>query len=387
MPPLTVIQGETTETFEINTEDGLVVCNLGAALLDCEGTDKFTWSGFDFNDIELRLASGASLKISQVVCPAGEDSKPNCGDSKKCVDFVTLGMQALVLPVPIAVLELKILSSEGTEVGVVQVKEANSSTLKIGQLKAALEPLVDGLGANLQLEVASKRDSVYIPCSLNQQPEQLVLELVQTKFPAPPIVFGEPPSDLSKVAIKLGEGATFKPPDMGSGELAELQKTELAGLQKALVDWSKKKTAAGSAANLEMMKELAGGDECFLSFKTGMTTVKHKDKSTSAEEAVLFECSLCADGEVYKRDAGHGGSVRHVCQDKHVKNFCKQQQLEEDANNLAWHQLPKAMTKYRRFDTTQHTARKAKKQRQEQLQAGVVVALGGEPATAIAEGL
>ena len=43
-------------------------------------------------------------------------------------------------------------------------------------------------------------------------------------------------------------------------------------------------------------------------------------------------------------------------------------------------QLPKAMTKYRKLNTTQHTAREAKKQRQGQLQAGIAMALGGEAA-------
>ena len=46
------------------------------------------------------------------------------------------------------------------------------------------------------------------------------------------------------------------------------------------------------------------------------------------------------------------------------------------------------MTKFRKLDTTQDTARKMKKQRQEQLHAGVALALGGgQPAVAIAEGL
>jgi len=288
------------------------------------------------------------------------------------------------------VLELKILSSVGTEVGVVQVKEADAATLKIGQLKAALEPLVDGLGTNLQLGVPSKREELYVPCSLNLQPEQLVLDMVQTKFPVPSLVFGEPPSDLSKVTIKLSEGATFKPPDMGSGELAELRKAELARFQKALVEWSKKQTAAGGTANLEMMQKVAGGDDCFLSFLKGTVTVKHKNGPPSTEEAMLYKCNLCGDGEFNKCDKGHGGSVRHVCQDKHLKNFCSLQvgdEVQETPNSLAWHQLPKAMTKHRKLNTTQHTAREAKKQRQGQLQAGVAMALGGELAAAIATGL
>ena len=62
-------------------------------------------------------------------------------------------------------------------------------------------------------------------------------------------------------------------------------------------------------------------------------------------------------------------------------------EVQETPNSLAWHQLPKAMTKYRKLNTTQHTAREAKKQRQGQLQAGIVVALGGQTAAAIATGL
>ena len=41
----------------------------------------------------------------------------------------------------------------------------------------------------------------------------------------------------------------------------------------------------------------------------------------------------------------------------------------------------------RKLNTTQHTAREAKKQRQGQLQAGIAMALGGEAAAAIATGL
>ena len=62
-------------------------------------------------------------------------------------------------------------------------------------------------------------------------------------------------------------------------------------------------------------------------------------------------------------------------------------EVQETPNSLAWHQLPKAMTKYRKLNTTQHTAREAKKQRQGQLQAGIAMALGGEAAAAIATGL
>ena len=39
------------------------------------------------------------------------------------------------------------------------------------------------------------------------------------------------------------------------------------------------------------------------------------------KEVVLFRCSLCADGVEYSRDGGHGGSVRHVCKDAHVKKY------------------------------------------------------------------
>ena len=39
MTSLTVIQGEMNESFQIDTEDGLAVCNLGAALCDCEGIE------------------------------------------------------------------------------------------------------------------------------------------------------------------------------------------------------------------------------------------------------------------------------------------------------------------------------------------------------------
>ena len=149
-------------------------------------------------------------------------------------------------------------------------------------------------------------------------------------------------------------------------------------------------TAAGGTANLEMMQKVAGGDDCFLCFQKGTVTVNHRDGSTNTEEAMLYQCNLCDDGEVNKCDKGHGGSVRHVCQDKHLKNLCKLQvgdEVQETPNSLAWHQLPKAMTKYRKLNTTQHTAREAKKQRQGQLQAGIAMALGGEAAAAIATGL
>ena len=69
--------------------------------------------------------------------------------------------------------------------------------------------------------------------------------------------------------------------------------------------------------------EFATLDDCFLSFQKGTVTVNHRDGSTSTEEAMLYQCNLCDDGEVNKCDKGHGGSVRHVCQDKHLKNFCK----------------------------------------------------------------
>ena len=139
-----------------------------------------------------------------------------------------------------------------------------------------------------------------------------------------------------------------------------------------------------------MMQKVAGGDDCFLSFLKGTVTVKHKNGPPSTEEAMLYKCNLCGDGEFNKCDKGHGGSVRHVCQDKHLKNFCSLQvgdEVQETPNSLAWHQLPKAMTKHRKLNTTQHTAREAKKRRQGQLQAGVAMALGGEPAAAIATGL
>ena len=112
------------------------------------------------------------------------------------------------------------------------------------------------------------------------------------------------------------------------------------------------------------MQKVAGGDDCFLSFQKGTVTVNHRDGSTNTEEAMLYQCNLCDDGEVNKCDKGHGGSVRHVCQDKHLKNFCKLQvgdEVQETPNSLAWHQLPKAMTKYRKLNTTQHTAREAKR--------------------------
>ena len=100
----------------------------------------------------------------------------------------------------------------------------------------------------------------------------------------------------------------------------------------------------------------------------------------------VFTCDLCEDGSVRQKDSAHGGSLRHMCGDGHLKKLLASQCPElganavgEAATDLATH-LPLCYTKGRKANTTQFQAGKQRKEAASRVKAAAAVLTAPEQA-------
>ena len=98
----------------------------------------------------------------------------------------------------------------------------------------------------------------------------------------------------------------------------------------------------------------------------------------------VFKCDLCEDGSVRQKDSAHGGTLRHMCGDGHLKKLLASQCPElganavgEAATDLATH-LPLCYTKGRKANTTQFQAGQQRKEAASRIKAAAAVLTGSE---------
>jgi hypothetical protein len=98
----------------------------------------------------------------------------------------------------------------------------------------------------------------------------------------------------------------------------------------------------------------------------------------------IFKCDLCEDGSVRQKDSAHGGTLRHMCGDAHLKKLVASQWTElaasavgEAATDLA-NYLPVCYTKGRKANTTLFKAGQQRKEAASRVKAAAALMTGPE---------
>ena len=281
---------------------------------------------------------------------------------------------------------LKVVDAEGNEKVVLQV----SNNLKSKDLVLKMEECFVNLPDLLeycQLLYPAKKEGLFraLPNPWAEGPQELLSRMQEIVAKLPPVIRPIEPTSISQCFVEVPKelllkevaGSDNEENDDNGVAAAELQKVELQKVEMASLLKQISKYKSSEIVMLKCCGMTNGGEECLASFeKQRYTSKPRQGNPTTTSEQVMFWCNLCAD-EFRLKDSAHGGTLRHLCGDAHIK---KQLETElpsmssvdkNDQADVLAHQLPKCYSKLRRHNTSQYQMAVAERETKDRFRAAV----------------
>ena len=366
---VTVVRGATTAALKLST--GMRVAVLGDALLqDKTFTEAFP-SSMSPSTITVKFSTGAEMDLAELAADAADMTLGDMGG-----DFTLI---CSVDEPPMQLYSLKVFNV-GFESTMCEIKMVQ--TASAADLLAELGKRFTGELSDTKLYFPGKSDKRELKAAFSESLDASLLERISSKITMlPPMLRPAEVDCVSKLQLELPNGAQLITGETTGGNGMRLQLEQCASL-RAQVLTSCKSAKLEPNMTLKACGILEANTGCFAEFCEETATTKPRSgKAPEVKKIIRFECKVCKDN-IRNKDSAHGGTLRHLCGDKHLKKLAlldkpglKDQELEDAA--LAWARaVPEMYTKLRKANTTQAKSALAKKEVAQRVAAATQVLTG-----------